>query len=196
MSSSITLASKKREKVGSRAARQLRNEGRVPASIQGDKDHPHVDLSMDEVEFLTARRKHVHLFDLDMGGQTETAVIRELQWDSMGDRILHVEFKRVVRGVATEAEVELRFLGQVTEGLLTHSVSHITISCMPSMIPDEIEVKVGKMKIGDHLKASDLELPEGATLAVDPDLEIAVLSAPQVQAEESGEEGEGEDAAE
>lgn len=195
MSSSITLASQKRDKVGSRSARKLRNEGRVPASIQGDSDHPHVDLSMDEVEFLTARRKHVHLFDLELGGQTETAVIRELQWDSMGDRILHVEFKRVVRGVATEAEVELTFLGQVTEGLLTHSVSHITISCMPSMIPDEIEVKVGNMKIGDHLKASDLELPEGASLAVDPDLEIAVVSAPHAQAEEPGEEGEGEEGA-
>lgn len=196
MSSSITLASQKREKVGSRAARKLRAEGRVPAALQADADHAHIDLSIDEVAFLTARRKHVHLFDLDLGGAMESAVIRELQWDAMGDRILHVEFKRVVRGVATEAEVELRFLGQVTEGQLTHSVNHITISCLPSQIPDEIEVKVGDMKIGDHIKASDLILPEGAALAVDPNLEIAVVSAPHVAAEEPAEDEEEEGAGE
>lgn len=188
MSSSITLESVKRDRVGSRAARKLRQAGRVPACIQADSDHPHVDLSLDEVAFITARRKHVHLFDLAFdGGETEAAVIRELHWDAMGDRILHVEFKRVVRGVATEAEVELRFLGIVTEGRLNHTVTHITISCLPSQIPDEIEVKVGDMKAGDHLQAKDLVLPEGISLAVDPGLEIANVSVPQAEAETEGE---------
>lgn len=178
MSSSATLASVKRDEVGSRAARALRNQGRVPASLQADADHPHVDLSIDEFAFLTARRQHAHLFDLDFDGSAEAAVIRELQWDAMGDRIMHVEFKRVVRGVATESQVELRFVGMVSEGVLTHSVTHLAIACIPSLIPDAIEVSVAGLTIGTHLRAKDLILPEGISLAVDPETQIAMVSAP------------------
>lgn len=150
----------------------------MPASLQADADHPHVDLSIDEFEFLTARRKHAHLFDLDFDGTAEAAVIRELQWDAMGDRILHVEFKRVVRGVATESDVELHFTGMVAEGVLTHSVTHLSISCIPSLIPDEIEVSVAGLTIGTHVRAKDIVLPEGLSLASDPETEIAMVSAP------------------
>ncbi|MFT7677297.1 MAG: large subunit ribosomal protein L25 [Planctomycetota bacterium] len=195
MSSSATLASTKRDKVGSRSARALRNAGRVPASLQADADHPHIDLSVDEYAFLTARRQHAHLFDLDFDGTSEAAVIRELQWDSMGDRILHVEFKRVVRGVATESEVALNFVGMVAEGVLTHSVTHLAISCIPSLIPDGIEVSVAGLTIGTHVRAKDLVLPEGISLAADPETEIAMISAPSgASAEEADSEEEDDEA--
>ena len=194
MPSSATLASVKRAEVGSRAARALRNAGRVPASLQADAEHPHVDLSVDEFAFLTARRQHVRLFDLDFDGTTEPAVIREVQWDAMGDRILHVEFKRVVRGVATESEVALSFVGMVTEGVVTHSVSLITVSCIPSLIPDNIEVSVAGLTIGTHVRAQDIVMPEGVSLVSDPQTEVAMVSAPSgaSSTEEETDEEEGE----
>ena len=180
MSSSASLSCGRRTKVGSRDARKLRREGRIPASLQAEGEHPHVNLHLGAVEFLTSRRGHVHLYDLDIDGDAQSAVVRELQWDALGDHIIHVEFKRVQRGVETDSEVELAFYGQVEEGVLIHNVTHITIRCLPSLIPDSIEVKVEGMVTGTHIKAGELEMPEGVSLVTAPDLEVAVVGALRV----------------
>jgi len=177
-----------REKLGSRSARKLRADGQLPCSLQADSDHEHVNLAISEYDFLSARRHHVHLYDLDINGNLESAVVRELQWDALGSRVNHVEFKRVTRGVATESEVELEFIGHPKNGQLNHLHTHITISCIPSLIPDAIEVKVGHMELGDHLKAADLEMPEGISIAIDPETEIVVVSAEKVVVEETDDE--------
>ncbi|MCP3919321.1 MAG: 50S ribosomal protein L25 [bacterium] len=179
-----------REKVGSRDARKLRRQGRIPGTLQTDGEHAHVNLHFAEDDFLAARRAHVHLFDLDIGSDSEAALVRELQWDALGDRIAHVEFKRVVRGVETESEVELSFYGQVTSGILNHNVTHITIRCLPSIIPDSIEVNINGLAAGAHIKTGDLELPEGISLGMSEDFEIAVIAAPKAEVEETTDEDE------
>ena len=176
MASSANLACELREQLGSRASRKLRAQGRTIASIQTDGEKPHLDIHFDEDDFLTSRRQHVHLYDLEVGGEAHSAVVRELQWDALGDRILHVEFKRVTRGVATESEVSLRAYGTIKDGVLTMLHPTITISCIPSLIPDDIEMVVEGLETGARILAKDLTLPEGIALAVDPETEIAVVS--------------------
>ena len=160
MSSSETITCNKRQKLGSRDARALRAIGRIPASLQSPDAEPNINLHLAENDFLSSRRHHVHLYDLDIDGSVESAVVRELQWDALGDRIIHIEFKRVQRGVETESEVELAFYGQVNEGVLTHSLTHVTIRSIPTMIPDSIEVNVEGLGPGTHIMAGDLVLPE------------------------------------
>ena len=193
MSQSATLKATVRDKVGSRSARKLRRDGQIPASLQTDGNKPHIDLSMDRDEFLTTRRQHVHLYDLDFDGDLQSAVVRELQWDAFGDQIIHVEFKRVQRGVETEAEVELEFVGHPKGGIVTHLVTHVTVLTIPSKIPDSLEVRVTDLEEGAHIMASDLEMPEGVKLAIPADTEIAVVSTQRVEVEptEEGEEIEG-----
>jgi len=187
----ILKAEKRRP--GSRYARALRREGRIPASIQHTTDAEHVDISIDEHEFLTSRRHSVHLFDIDVGGSSETAIVRELQWDTFGQSILHVEFRRVVRGQKIESLVELSFEGMPKSGVLNQLLNEITISSIPSKIPDDIEVPVGELAEGDTVTAADLKLPEGVELAIEGDTPVAVVSSPQAEIEEPAEgEAEGE----
>lgn len=127
MSQSMTLKAVERDRTGSRSARKLRAEGRLPACLQGDGETDATVLHIEEEVFLASRRAHVHLYDLEFSGRQESAVVRELQWDTFGDRLLHVDFKRVDRGVETEAEVELEFMGQPAAGVLNHLVTHITV---------------------------------------------------------------------
>ena len=184
-----------REKVGSRAARRLRAMGRMVASVQADADHPHIDLHFDEASFHAARRHHAHLFDLDFGASTETVIVRELQWDAFGDTLFHVEFKRVVRGQKTQSQVRLRFVGNPA-GILNHDLSDVTVSCIPSLIPDTIDVVVDGLQPGTHLKAKDIDLPDGIELVIDPEAEIAMitdLKAAAADTEAEGDEAEGED---
>lgn len=176
---SATLQGERREKLGSRTARKLRASGRIPVSIQGE-DKEHVHASIDAHEFMLARRHHEHLFDIEFGGsEPETAVVRELQYDAFGDHVVHIDFRRVVRGVAIDSEVELAYTGHPKGGILNHLVTHVTIRCLPSEIPDAIEVSVEGLEPGHPLHASDLVLPEGMELGCAPELQIAVIVAPR-----------------
>jgi large subunit ribosomal protein L25 len=174
---SIQLAAQPRTKLGSRYSRRLRASGRLPASIQGE-GKPNLDLSIDLAEFLTARRKHENLFDLQLqGGGVETVVVRELQYDQLGEHLVHVEFRRVVRGREMESDVDLVFVGQYREGVLTPTHSTIRLRALPSKLPDALEVIVERLQIDHILRAKDLPLPEGVKLGCDPELTVAVVTA-------------------
>jgi large subunit ribosomal protein L25 len=119
--------------------------------------------------------------------------VRELQWDTFGEHILHIEFKRVRLGEETESEVELEFAGTPKGGLINHLVTHVTIRSVPTKIPDSIEVKVGHLVPGDTVSAGQLELPEGVSLVTEADTMVAVVVVPRADTEEPA-EAEGTDA--
>ena len=199
MSDSSVLTAESREKVGTRPSRALRSEGRIPANLQADADNAHVDFSINENEFLASRRRHVHLYDIELAGGKHSAVVRELQWDTFGDKIIHVEFRRVTRGVELESEVELQAVGQAA-GVVNLIVGQLTIKSIPSKIPDKLEISVAGLEEGSTLKASDVEMPDGVILVTDGDVDVVTVfgsraSRLEEEAEAAAEgEGEGEDA--
>ena len=178
---SEVLKSEIREKVGTRSARALRVDGRIPAAISADDKHPHQDIHIEEHNFLATRRRHTHLYELEIKGEVQMAVVRELQWDVFGERIVHIDFKRVQRDVKTETVIELEFVGVPKGGLLNHLVTHITVSCIPMLIPDAIEIEVAKMELGHAFYARDLNLPEGVEYVGNKDNKIAVVVAAKIE---------------
>jgi len=194
MSDSSVLTAERREKVGTRASREVRSSGRIPATLQADSDSAHVDISIDEREFLASRRQHVHLYDIDVEGELSLAIVRELHWDAFGDNIIHVEFRRVQRGVEIETIVALTTVGRAT-GVVNLLVPQITIRSIPSKIPDGLEVNVKGLEEGVHLTAADIEMPEGVSLAIDLETEVVTISGMKEEVEEptegavEGEEG-------
>jgi large subunit ribosomal protein L25 len=181
---STTLKAQVRAKVGTRQSRVLRAEGRIPGNLQGGSDQPHIDLSIDEAEFLTARRHHQHLYELELGGKVETALIEDLQWDVFGERIQHVEFRRVDRHAKTDVVVPLEFMGEPKSGVVMHLRNELTILTTPDAIPDSLVVKVGELVIGDTVKAAQVPLPAGATLFEDEDPEAIVAHVIEPKVEE------------
>ena len=175
MSDSSVLTAERREKVGTRASCAVRNAGRIPANLQADSESAHVDISIDEREFLASRRSHVHLYDIDVEGELSSVIVRELQWDVFGDHIIHVEFRRVQRGVEIESGVALTTAGQAA-GVVNLLVSQITIRSIPSMIPDGLVINVKDLEEGTHLTAAQIEMPEGVSLAIDPETEVVTIS--------------------
>ena len=193
---SVTLKASQRERLGSRHSRRLRAAGQLPISVQGE-GKANADLSIDTADFMAARRHHENLFDLEVdGGGTETAVVREIQYDLLGEEIVHVEFRRVVRGVETDKEVDLVFTGQFRGGILTPTHNTIHIKAIPSKLPDVLEIKVDTLEVEHVLLAKDLPLPEGVSLGCEPDFQIAVVAAadgadaPETDGEEEASEPE------
>jgi len=188
---SSELKATKRERVGSRSSRALRAEGKLPASIQG-QDKKNLDVALDSAAFLAARRHHESLFDIDVDGVgVETAMVREIQYDAFGDNVIHVEFRRVTRGVEIESEVDLHFVGMAKGGVISPLVRTITVKAIPSKVPDELEVDASAFSEGQTVLASDVKLPEGVALAGDPDEHVAVVAGAS-SAEPAAEEGEDE----
>ena len=187
-----------RKELGTRASKKLRLQGFIPASLQG-AGKPNVDIAIDEREFMTLRRNHEHVFDFEIGGEEDTALVRDLQWDTIGERILHVEFRRVIRGQKTEAEVAIEFEGHPKGGVLNHLMTSVMILALPRNIPDHLVAKVDGLDAGDTLHASDLILPEDVELGIDLETPIANVTVPrgvETLDEAAAEEGAAEPGAE
>ena len=166
-----------RTSLGTRPARRLRAEGRIPASLGADDKHPHADIHIEAHNFMATRRRHTHLYEIEVEGMSglQMAVVRELQWDTFGDSIVHIDFKRVQRDVKTDSEVELEFVGHPKGGILNHLVTHVKVRCVPLLIPDMIEVPVAHLELGGSVYLRDLVAPEGVEVLGQKDQKIAVV---------------------
>ncbi len=176
------LKTELRNAVGTRLARKLRAEGKIPANLQHTSDAPHVNLAIDQDEFMSARRKHEHVFELLIGGKKEPALINQLHWDTFGDFIQHIEFRRVDLTKKARVEVSLEYVGH-PKGVLNHLVTRIAVMTLPTTIPDMIECSVADLEIGTTLYAKGLVMPKGCELAADPELIIARISAIKIEVE-------------
>jgi large subunit ribosomal protein L25 len=166
-----------RKQVGTRHARRLRADGRIPASLGADDKHQHSDIHIEAHNFMATRRRHTHLYEIEVEGMggLQMAVVRELQWDVFGEEIAHIDFKRVQRDVKTESEVELDFIGHPKGGIINHLVMHVTVSCIPELIPDTIEVPVGHLELGGAVYLRELKAPAGVDILGNKDQKVAVV---------------------
>ena len=192
----------RRGESGKGAARKLRRSGRVPGVIYGGGDEP-VMVSMEARETLQLFQSIpvdntiLHL-SLDGEGSPEQALVREVQVHPYRTELLHVDFMRVRRGVPIEVHVPVHLMGLPdgvrNEGGILDQVAHdIVVKCVPSLIPEAIEVDVTQLGVGDVLRAGDVVMPEGVENLVDPERMICGVAAARLAPEEleDGEEGEG-----
>ncbi len=169
---------------GTRAARRIRQAGRVPAVIYGHKQEVvPITLSRDDVWHMIKAASH--LAELDLGTKTETVLIRDVQWDNLGKEILHLDFARVSAEELIETEVDLEVRGHapgVAEGGIIEQIVHsVRVRCPAGAIPDSIKLDVSHLQVDQGLCVRDLTLPPDLTVDADPDLlllHIVVRGAP------------------
>ncbi len=182
----------KNKGTGTRVSRRLRKAGRVPGVIYGHKqDVVPISLASTDVDAMVHGASH--LAELDLGGKTETVLIRDVQWDHLGKAILHVDFARVNIGELVETEVNLDYRGTaagvVDGGVLEQVVHTLKIKCPAGSIPDAIKVDVSALKVDEGIHVRDLVLPSGVVADADPDvLLVHVVLKTTGDAEEAGAE--------
>ena len=140
------------------------------------------------------------LAELDVGGTTETVLIRDVQWDHLGKEILHLDFARVSAEemIETEVALELRGVaaGIAAGGILEHLVHSLKITCRAGAIPDSIKMDVSHLQVDQGVHVRDLTLPPDVTVNADPDLLLAHVVLRAVEVEEKPEaEAEARDSA-
>lgn len=188
----LKIMARTREERGSAASRRLRRAGEVPGNLATVGQEP-VALAVDAHELHKVLRSGGHLVSMNLAEEELEVLVREVQLDTFGEKVLHVDFDRVVRGEKLQVEIPLVFYGEPIGaeegGVFQTHVNSINIECLPRAIPDSIEVVVSALDIGDEIRAKDIVLPEGVELAgLDPEALIVNVSAQSVADEEEAEE--------
>lgn len=162
----------KNKGTGTRAARKLRAQGRIPAIIYGHKLDP-VPVSLSRESVWEMIKRSTHLAEISLNGATETVLVRDVQWDHLGKEILHLDFARVSADESVETDVRLDVRGTapgVAEGGALEVLVHtVRVTCRANAIPDAIRVDVSDLHLDQSILVRDLILPEGVTIDADPE---------------------------
>jgi large subunit ribosomal protein L25 len=200
-----------RKGTGTRECRRLRRDGLVPAILYGHGEKC-VDLVTKRESLEAVIRHGSRVVDLS-GAVKESALIRDLQWDTYGVKPIHVDLLRVSKSDRVNVKVPIEARGdapgQHAGGTVNLILHEIEIECTPDSIPEKIYVHLGSLEVGGMVKVQELELPSGAQPLLDGEEPVATCTVsggkveestgeetssdePEVIGRQVGEEGEGE----
>ena len=160
------------ETQGKGASRRLRKQNLVPAIIYGGNEEPTaISIKINElVKALEFEAFFSHILTINVDGTEHQAVIKDLQRHPAKGFPMHADFQRVVKGQKIHMNVPVHFVGReeapgtAAAGVLSTLVSDIEVICLPSQLPEYLEVDVSGMEIGDLFRLSDIKLPEGVVI--------------------------------
>lgn len=189
----MLLKSIKREITGKKV-KGLRASDLIPASLYGPSSDS-LNISLDNKEFTDLYKQvgYSNLFDLELpDGKSVKALLKEVQFDYLGSRVLHVSIYKVDMSKKIVTEIPLTFIGvsmavKNNLGLLVTPISNIQITCLPSDIPSEIVIDISVLNdLGENVFLKDIKLPQGVELVGvhSGDLVIASIVTPQKSIEE------------
>ncbi len=188
-----TLKATKRDNKGTRAARRMRAEGHVPAVLYGHGEAT-AELTLPTHEIELALLHGERVLDIEVDGNTENALIHDVQYDTFGQILLHVDLVRVNLNESVEVTVPIVLRGtpKGTDegGMLQQITAEVTVECLVRNIPDDIRVYVNDLEIGDTLFVRDLEVENGKIMD-DPDTPVASVTFISEEEVAEGEEEEG-----
>jgi large subunit ribosomal protein L25 len=186
MAETTVLEAETRTKHGSHYADRLRKQGKIPAVLYGHKEAT-VSLAVNRDELAKAIRKGARVLDLKTDGETQKALVNEIQWDHLGLELVHVDFKRVDihERIHVTVPIEIRGIapGVTAGGVLDQPIHALHIECLALAIPQSIRVNIGELQIDGVIHVSDLHLPEGVKALDDPDAVVVHVKQPVVEAE-------------
>jgi large subunit ribosomal protein L25 len=178
----IRLVAELRDSFGKGAARKLRRDGKIPAVLYGHKQE-NVHLVLPGHDLFMALKTPNVLLNLDIQGKSQLALPKAVQKDPVKRTIEHVDLLLVRRGEKVTVEVPIVTAGDIAPGgLLEHTLNSLTVEAEATHIPGSIDISVQGLRIGAQILAKDVELPRGATLALDPEhVVVHVLAAPTAE---------------
>ena len=198
---SITINGSQRESVGKKSTKALRNAGQVPCVLYGG-DKP-VHFSAPELAFsklVYTPNAHTVVINLD-NGEVLNAVLQDIQFHPVTDRILHVDFYQLFEDKEIALNIPVNLVGNSkgvkNGGVLRRNNRKLRIKALPANLPDFIEIDITPLKIGDKVAVGDLPTGDYTFLQTDTTVVCRVsTSRVAVEDEEEEEEEEGAEVAE
>jgi len=191
----IVVEGAPRAERGKNEARRLRQTGKVPAVLYGGKGGP-ITLSVNAKQvgaILRSESGHNTLFQVELGGKQEPAILKDWLVDPVSGKLLHVDLLRVAMDVRMKVKVPVHTFGEpagvkVQGGVFEIVTREVEIECLPSEIPTEFKLDVSELMLGKQLRVSDLAIdPSKLKLITEPERVIAHVVALRVEEEKPAE---------
>ena len=203
----VILKAQVRTETGKRVAKDLRNQGLVPANVyKGSKGAVSLQvIKKDLREVLSTKAGENVIITLKISGATDaqdkTVLIKEIQREPIMDEILHVDFGEISLTEMLKVNVPLVSKGEsvgvkVDDGVLEHIMWELQVECLPTNIPEKIDVDVSDMKIGDSIFVKNIVAPEGVKILNDGELIAVSVKAKKAEAPKEELAAEGAEAPE
>jgi len=172
MSSVFEFDAVSRANAGTGSAKGVRRNGNIPAVIYGGSSEPElIELSHNEVaKKLANEAVYSHILKLNVGGKVQNAILKDLQRHPAKDTVIHMDFLRINMNEKIKVHVPLHFIneeisvGVKAGGVVTHSMVEVEVSCLPTDLPEYIEVDLEATDIGGSVHLSDVVAPEGVEI--------------------------------
>src|ERR1700761_5055685 len=185
---------------GTGASRRLRNSGKAPGIVYGAGEPQLIELDHNALwHALKKESFHASILDLEVAGKSQQVLLRNVQYHPFRQIVLHIDFQRVDPNKKLHTKVPLHFMNQETNpavklsgAVISHVVNEIEIECLPSALPEFLEVDLAKIEAGHTMHAKDIVLPAGVALVAHVEAENPVIAAATIPA---GAIAEGEAAA-
>jgi large subunit ribosomal protein L25 len=170
MKTSFELIAEFRDDQGKGASRRLRHAGRVPAILYGGQREPRA-LSLDHGKLQLAlenEKFYSSIMQLQVGDQTQAAILRDVQRHPWKNQVVHVDLQRVYENETIRLSVPLHYSGEAVSpgvktegGMMSHLKNELVVECLPKDLPEYLEVDVSALHLNESLHVSDIKLPEG-----------------------------------
>lgn len=183
MAESLTV--EKRTTLGKRHSKRIRAAGAIPAVLYGHGEEP-VSLTVPRDAFVAALRHGTRLVELQ-GDVRESALIRDLQWDTYGTGVLHIDFARVSADERVTVTVPVELRGQAAGaragGVIQHAMHSLDIECLATAIPEKIQVNINHLEMHGTVTAGQIEMPAGVKLLSDAEAIVVQCVEPAAEME-------------
>ncbi len=183
------LTVQQRGETGKQVAKRLRRAGVVPAVLYGGAKPE--SISVDPKSVLRIIHGHAgstQLLNLTFegGAGSRMAIIRDLQFDPVSERLLHVDLQEVTADRAITVRVAVHAVGEAAgvrdqKGILNVVLHELDVSCLPTLIPERIDADVSALMIGDVLTVGELSAPEGVRILNDAGQAVVTVAAPMAE---------------
>ena len=189
------LAAEVRSEFGKGAARRARRNAQIPAVIYGHGAEPLHVLLPQKATTLALRTSNA-LLTLDVDGDEHLALAKDIQRDPIAQIIEHVDLLTVRKGEKVHVDVNIHVEGEVAPGaILDLEEFTVLVEADATALPEALTINVEGREVGEHVHATDIQLPAGVSLLIPEDTVIAAVSAPTVAEPETAEEGAAADSA-
>ncbi len=176
----IVLTAATGRTTGSRSTRRLRGEGLVPAVLYGlDQDPVSVSVIWPELrQALTTEAGVNVVLQLEVDGERHMSILKDIQRHPVRRDVVHVDFLRIDPNKKVTVDVSIVMTGEALEvtqgnGMVDQNLFSLTVDASPTAIPNELEVDISALTIGDSIRVADIALPDGVTTDVDPEETVA-----------------------
>ncbi len=180
-----------RDDRGTKNARRLRQSGKTPAILYGHGKE-NVAIAIDSSSLETILRRGQRLIEL-AGAVNENAFVRDVQWDTYGVNLLHMDLTRVMEDDTVEIDVSIELRGTApgvsSGGVVSQAIYSITLECPVMEIPEKLEININELQLDETITVADIEIPANCTLITDP----GTLAVQCILRMEEEEEIEGDD---